>query len=117
MVLPMQEFDRLRKLLDQRQARETERRRQLAWQKAREVAGFLRASYGVGRIWLYGSLARGNFYATSDIDLYIEGFTGPYWQMLARAGRLAAPFDLSVVCAEDALPSLQEEVAREGVEL
>ncbi|OIQ09979.1 nucleotidyltransferase domain protein [Moorella thermoacetica] len=112
-----QEFARLKRLLDIKREEELDKRRALAWQKAREVASFLRDVYGVQQVILYGSLARGDFQKMSDIDLYIRGFEGPYWQMLARAGRLAAPFDVSIVCAEEALPSLQEEVAREGVEL
>ncbi|OIQ55249.1 nucleotidyltransferase domain protein [Moorella thermoacetica] len=112
-----QEFARLKRLLNIKREEELDKRRALAWQKAREVASFLRDVYGVQQVILYGSLARGDFQKMSDIDLYIRGFEGPYWQMLARAGRLAAPFDVSIVCAEDALPSLQEEVAREGVEL
>ncbi|AOQ25292.1 hypothetical protein MTAT_22070 [Moorella thermoacetica] len=112
-----QEFARLKRLLDIKREEELDKRRALAWQKAREVASFLRDVYRVQQVILYGSLARGDFQKMSDIDLYIRGFEGPYWQMLARAGRLAAPFDVSIVCAEDALPSLQEEVAREGVEL
>ncbi|OIQ59204.1 hypothetical protein MTCOM_23480 [Moorella thermoacetica] len=112
-----QEFARLKRLLDIKREEELDKRRALAWQKAREVASFLRDVYGVQQVILYGSLARGDFQKMSDIDLYIRGFEGPYWQMLARAGRLAAPFDVSIVCAEDALPSLQEEVAREGAEL
>ncbi|WP_406677206.1 nucleotidyltransferase family protein [Moorella sp. ACPs] len=112
-----QEFVRLKRLLDIKREEGLDKRRALAWQKAREVASFLRDVYGVQEVILYGSLARGDFRETSDIDLFIKGFTGPYWQMLARAGRLAAPFAISIVCEEDALPSLQEEVAREGVEL
>ncbi|MDN5327147.1 MAG: hypothetical protein PWP41_1843 [Moorella sp. (in: firmicutes)] len=112
-----QEFARLKRLLNIKREEELDKRRALAWQKAREVASFLRDVYGVQQVILYGSLARGDFQKMSDIDLYIRGFEGPYWQMLARAGRLAAPFDVSIVCAEDALPSLKEEVAREGVEL
>ncbi|APC09522.1 nucleotidyltransferase family protein [Neomoorella thermoacetica] len=112
-----QEFARLKRLLDIKREEELDKHRALAWQKAREVASFLRDVYGVQQVILYGSLARGDFQKMSDIDLYIRGFEGPYWQMLARAGRLAAPFDVSIVCAEDALPSLQEEVAREGAEL
>lgn len=112
-----QEFTRLKRLLDIKRQEELDKRRALAWQKAREVAAFLRDVYGVQEVILYGSLARGDFREMSDIDLFIKGFKGPYWQMLARAGRLAAPFDVSIVCAEDALPSLQEEVTREGVEI
>jgi len=112
-----QGFSKLQRLLQKKQEQELARRRTLAWQKAREVADFLRASYGIRRVLLYGSLARGDFYELSDIDLYVEGFDGPYWRMLAEAGRLASPFDISVVCAEDALPSLKNEVSQEGVEL
>lgn len=115
MILQAQEFDRLRRLLIQQRARELQKRRELAWQKAREVASFLREAYGARQVILYGSLARGNFRETSDIDLYVEGLAGSYWQMLAWAGRPATPFEISIICAEDALPSLQEEIAREGV--
>ncbi|PRR74262.1 nucleotidyltransferase family protein [Neomoorella humiferrea] len=111
------DFTRLKRLLDKKREEELDKRRALAWQKARQVASLLRETYGVREVILYGSLARGDFREGSDIDLYVKGFTGPYWQMLARAERLATPFEISIVCEEDALPSLREEVAREGVEL
>ncbi|WP_258358812.1 nucleotidyltransferase family protein [Moorella sulfitireducens] len=112
-----EEFARIKRLLDMKRQEELDKRRALAWQKARQVASFLRDTYGVQEFFLYGSLARGDFREGSDIDLFIKGFTGPYWQMLARAGRLAAPFEISIVCEEDALPSLLEEVSREGVKI
>ncbi|MBE3573564.1 MAG: nucleotidyltransferase domain-containing protein [Moorella humiferrea] len=112
-----QESARLKLLLDRKRQEELDERRALAWQKAREVASLLRETYGVREVILYGSLARGDFREGSDIDLFVRGFTGPYWQMLARAERVATPFEISIVCEEDALPSLREEVAREGVKL
>ncbi|MGQ9533511.1 MAG: nucleotidyltransferase family protein [Desulfotomaculales bacterium] len=84
---------------------------------AGKIARLLKRKYGVGGVFLYGSLARGGFAEHSDIDLLVTGFRGSYWEMLLEAERLARPFRVSIVCEEDASPSLRQEVAREGVPL
>jgi len=102
-------------------ARDRERRveelRAKAWDRARKVAEFLKTVYRVSGVVLYGSLAEGYFGRESDIDLMVEGFSGSYWEMYREAALLAEPFELSIVCKEDAVPSLVEHVLQKGVRL
>jgi predicted nucleotidyltransferase len=88
-----------------------------AVERARRIAALLRKTFNVSKVTLYGSLAEGGFDVRSDIDLMIDGFSGPFWRMYSEAGALADPFPLSIVCMEDAAPSLVEHVLRRGVEL
>lgn len=107
------EFFRLRRL------EEGERRllKERAWVKAKAVADHLKAKYGVKKVYLYGSLISGAFHGRSDIDILAVGFTGDYWRMLVEVEEIAIPFDCTVVCEEDAFPSLREKVRTEGVKL
>ena len=50
---------------------------------ARRCAEHLRGRFGVTRVILFGSLARGEFHSTSDIDLAVEGLPP---DQLFRAG-------------------------------
>lgn len=86
-----------------------------ALRKALLIAGILKGRYGVRKVYLYGSLAWGGFREGSDIDIFIEGFEGQYWRMYADMQRLASPFDVSIVLAEDASQSLRDTVAKSGV--
>ena len=100
--------------------RAEEERRALALQKAKAVASHLKRGYGVGRVYLYGSLVWGrHFTAQSDIDLLVEGFPkgSNFWRALVEAEELAAPFAVSLVAAEDASPSLLARATREGLPL
>lgn len=97
-----------------------EERRALALDRARVVAAYLKARYGAGRVYLYGSLAWGkHFTAQSDIDLLVEGFpsAADYWRALVEAEELAIPFTVSLVPAESASPSLLTRATREGISL
>lgn len=101
-----------------RQARE--QLRETAWQKARAMTQLLKEEYGVRQAYLYGSLAWGpRFDERSDIDLLVEGFPSAagYWRMLVELERIAAPFEVNVVLAEEARPELREKVKREGIPL
>lgn len=102
-------------------AREESRELQLlrldAMERAGRIAALLRKTFNVSRVMLYGSLVEGGFDARSDIDLMIDGFSGPFWRMYSEAGALADPFTLSIVCKEDAAPSLVEHVLQRGVGL
>lgn len=111
------EFDRLRQVLLKRRAAEIEKRQALAWQKAKAVASLLKEEYQVARVFLYGSLAWGGFHLGSDIDLLLEGFRGDYWRMYLAVERMADPFDVSLVAAEEAAPGLLQLVRKDGVEL
>ncbi|WP_287195391.1 nucleotidyltransferase domain-containing protein [Syntrophothermus sp.] len=99
---------------------EEEQRRLLkekARAKAKAVADHLKKKWGVKEVYLYGSLAWGTFHERSDIDIMAVGFTGNYWRMLVEVEEIAMPFECTVVCEEDAFPSLREKVRAEGVEL
>lgn len=109
------EFLKMRKLV----LRERARRKRVLFEdariKAKDVAKMLKEKYGVKQVYLYGSLAWGGFAEGSDIDLFAVGFEGNYWEMYNRAERIAFPFEVSIVCEEDALPSLKEEVLKRGL--
>ncbi len=97
-----------------------EKRRSQARSKAKALAEHIRLHYRAERVFLYGSLAwNGHFTAHSDIDLFVEGFAPEeeYWRMFGELEELAAPFPISVILAQDAIPSLAAKVRQEGVEL
>jgi predicted nucleotidyltransferase len=104
----------------QKSSEEAVLRREKALAAARKVADYLRAEYGVGKILLYGSLAWSkNLTVHSDIDLLVEDFApaDQYWRMLSKASEKTAPFEISIIMAEDASHALLERVRREGLEL
>jgi len=107
----------LRGIILNSRAKSLARLRDDARARAERIAELLKGEYGVSRVILYGSLAEGGFHEGSDIDLLVEGFNGPFWQMYAQADRLAGGFRLSVVCRENADASLLEHVEKRGVVL
>jgi predicted nucleotidyltransferase len=85
-----------------------------AIKRAHRIADLLRTRYSASAVTLYGSLSEACFHDRSDIDILVEGFRGDYWEMYVTADEIAGPFDLSVVCIEDAADTLIEH-ARERV--
>lgn len=84
---------------------------------ARLVADFLAGLPSIARIWLFGSRARGDADARSDIDLAVEAPTATPEQWHAILARLeAAPTLLRIDLTrfEDASPELREEIRRTG---
>ena len=111
------EFGRLREaVMAQRKVR-TARLCEEAWGKARMVAELLHNKYGARRVLVFGSLAKNGFRDGSDIDIFAEGCSGSYWRMVSEAERLASPFEVHIVCDEDASSTLVMTVTNEGVEL
>ncbi|WP_240610898.1 nucleotidyltransferase family protein [Ammonifex thiophilus] len=105
-----------------RRAKEKEERlaarKKAALEKARAVAELLKKKYGAEKVMLYGSLAGwSKFHERSDIDIMVWGFKGDFWRMQVEVEETALPFECTVVCQEDALPSLRERVLAKGVEL
>ena len=111
------EFLKMRRLVLRDRARRERALFEDARIKAEDVAKMLKENYGVKQVYLYGSLAWGGFGEGSDIDLFAVGFEGNYWEMYGRAERIAHPFEVSIVCEEDALPSLKEDVLKRGLVL
>lgn len=109
------EFLRMRELVLRDRARRNRVLFEDARIKAEDIAKMLKENYEVKQVYLYGSLAWGGFAEGSDIDLFAIGFKGNYWEMYNRAKRIAFPFMVSIVCEEDALPSLKEDVLKRGL--
>lgn len=82
-----------------------------------DVARGLKSRFGCSRVVLFGSLARGDVHAESDVDLFVEGLaaTRHFEAMAFASSRLGVQVDL--VRADDAPESLTERVGAEGREL
>ncbi|MDD2299123.1 MAG: nucleotidyltransferase domain-containing protein [Fermentimonas sp.] len=109
------DFHSIRKHLISLEDRDKQQHCQLAIEKAHEIAKVLRMKHGVKQVYLYGSLAWGGFDLYSDIDLFLVGMNGNYWQALSDAENIAAPIEVSLACEEDCLNSLKEKVLAKGV--
>jgi len=97
--------------------REEEQRRRHAQNTARHVAEYLRRAYGVDRVVLFGSMAGDEIPLgpRSDIDLAVWGLDkADYYEAVAHVQDEAAPFQVDLVCIEQAPESLRDAVRREG---
>ncbi|MBN1422323.1 MAG: nucleotidyltransferase domain-containing protein [Planctomycetes bacterium] len=81
------------------------------------VVDLLRTRYGVRRVLLFGSVARGEIHERSDVDLAVEGLDPA--EFFRAAGEcmdlLSLPIDL--IPLEAAPPGLRERIEREGEDL
>lgn len=95
-----------------------ERRRQGAWEAAREVAEYLRARFGAQRVVAFGSLVHpGSFSERPDVDLAVSGIApAAFFRAWAAAGDVC-PLELDLVDLRDCSPALQRLIEKEGVEL
>lgn len=85
---------------------------------ARQLAQLLVERYGVARVVLVGSLARGDFGCRSDIDLAVEGLPPEaFFAAGAELERVAAGIGVDLVPLETASAFFREEAARDGVVL
>lgn len=101
----------------QQQAQQAQARAQRLHALAPAARDLLRRQHGVDRVWLFGSLARGDSGPDSDVDLAVEGLQpADYFQVLGELmGLFGGRVDL--VRMEDASPSLRQRVLEEGHEL
>jgi predicted nucleotidyltransferase len=104
----------------QRQAQERVACLRLAQQAradASRIAAMLRRDFGVTRVVLFGSLARGRFLPDSDIDLAVEGLAATaLFAALAQASELSqAPVDLKPL--EDLDPHFKGRVLATGEDI
>ena len=90
-------------------------RRQRALQTASQVAQMLKEDYHATSVILFGSLSYGNFGERSDIDLYVIGFQGNYWQAMSRALDISGDIDISIMCEEDAYEEFKLEAKERGI--
>ncbi|MDH7577559.1 MAG: nucleotidyltransferase domain-containing protein [Bacillota bacterium] len=118
-IFTEQEKKRLARLL----AREDEilkrRRLKLAQQRAQAVARLLKEKWGAQAVYLFGSLAGGRLWEHSDLDFFVVGLPGSehYYEILADAERIAAPFEVDLILEEAAPAYIKKAVAEKGVRL
>jgi len=94
-----------------------EARRQRALQLAQQSAALLRSEFGAGQVAAFGSLVQpALFHPHSDIDLAVWGLEERlYFRAVGVLQGLDAAFSIDLIAFEDAAPSLQETIQREGV--
>ena len=96
------------------EAEEPEARHRRALGVARRCATRLREEFSARRVYLFGSLAAGEFRADSDIDLAVEGMGfRPYLRAVAELS-FAEGFHVDVVHLDYCKARAQERVGREG---
>ena len=85
---------------------------------AERLAEQLRTDYGVRKVVLAGSLARGDFRVGSDIDLAAEGIPGDrFFRAGAELERVAGGLRVDLVPLESANPAYLADLARDGIVL
>lgn len=83
-------------------------------EKATEI---LKNDFGVKRVYLIGSLAKGYVHERSDIDIVVEGLSPPlYIKALTQIYDILPPgVELNLIPFEDAFETLKEKTLREGM--
>lgn len=77
----------------------------------------LAATYGVKQVILFGSRARGDHWAKSDIDLAIRGGDGVRFALDVE-DQTSTLLTFDIVDLDEAMvPALRDSIAREGVVL
>lgn len=94
-----------------REEKELRRLTRQAEKKARLITEILIKKYRISEVYLFGSLARGDFDHDSDIDLAVAGLPEKlYLEAYGLAGELSAPLKVDLVLLETAEPSLKKYV-------
>jgi predicted nucleotidyltransferase len=97
---------------------EEEKKRDLAIERAREVAKILKERYRAKEVILFGSLIwRPDFlWRGTDIDLLVKGLRNAnYFEALADISETSHPFRVDLIPFEKAWPSVKERALREGL--
>ena len=74
----------------------------------------LRAEFGVGRVWLFGSRVVGTVHAESDVDLAVEGLDRLLLHRAHARVEDVLRWAIDLVRLEEAEPALRDRVLREG---
>ena len=96
---------------------EEKRKRDLAIEKAKSVARFLKEQYNVKETILFGSLIwRPNFlWRGTDIDLLVKGLTNAnYFEALADISEISHPFHVDLIPFEKAGTLIKNRILKEG---
>jgi predicted nucleotidyltransferase len=78
-----------------------------------DIVKDLRKRFGVRRVVLFGSFARGEIHERSDLDLAVEGLSErDYYRAVAACLSASVPVDL--IRIEDATEALRSRIDEEG---
>jgi predicted nucleotidyltransferase len=90
-----------------------------AWQVARRAASLLKTAFEAQQVVAFGSLLQPElFHARSDVDLAAWGINEKfYYRAVAQLLSLDPEISFDLVRIEDASPSLQATILRDGVEV
>jgi predicted nucleotidyltransferase len=104
---------------EQRRLRALAERRARAWQVAQAAAQILKERYGASRVLLFGSVVHDRgFHPESDIDLAAEGIApADFWRAWAALDTIDTSFEINLIAVDEATPSLQAVLQKEGVVL
>jgi predicted nucleotidyltransferase len=102
-------------LLEQREAQRKEHEAE-ALAAAEECCRRMAREYPCGRIWIFGSLARGRFHRHSDFDIAVEGLPEALFfkahAFLMRC--LPAKHDVDLKPFESLPPAIRRRIEKEG---
>lgn len=95
---------------------ELTRRRDHAWQVARQATMLLKEQFGAKRVVAFGSLVHGQWFSrTSDIDLAAWGLRADdYFLAVAKLQDLSGEFKVDLIDMERCRPVLRDAIAKEG---
>lgn len=96
-----------------------EARRQAAWRIAYQAAALLKADYGVRRVVIFGSLARGEPLSPhSDLDLVVWGLDeGLYYRAVSRLLDLDPSIPIDLLRSESLDGAILAKIEAEGIPL
>jgi len=92
------------------------RRRERAWELARQAAEMLRRDFAAVRVVIFGSLVQeGRFTEWSDVDLAAWGLDSKNWlKAMGAVQRLSDEIELNLVDVGSCSPELLAAIEREG---
>jgi predicted nucleotidyltransferase len=101
----------------QQEQPEIERRREQAWQAAREAARLLKEEFNATRVVVFGSLARGSgFTQWSDVDVAAWGLAQEdTFRAIGATMDLETEVPVNLVDVNTVRPSLLSAIEREGI--
>jgi predicted nucleotidyltransferase len=101
--------------LQQRSARARAAALKHAEEVREQVVALVRGQLPAGaRAWLVGSLAWGGFGERSDVDLVLDGVSGPLATAIEIAVTKAADVEVDLLALRELSPSFQSRVKQEG---
>jgi len=102
--------------LQQRSARAREAALKRAGEVRAQVVALVRGELSPGaRAWLIGSLAWGGFGERSDVDLVLDGVSGPLATAIEIAVTKATGVEVDLLAWHALSPSFQSRVQQEGL--